>query len=420
MPRAAREVIRIGCRSLKAVMSIGRDNKMPSKIGHGVLISITVIALLFASVMTSYSETTTYIYDELNWLIQVIYEDGRGVIYTYDASGNRIILASYPDTVPPTGTIIINSGDAVTYNPSVTLALTCSDNVGCSQMQFSNDNVTYSTPEAYGPTKSWTLSAGDGTKTVYAKFKDAAGNWSTAYSDTIDLITDSYTKSLLHMNGTDGSTTFTDSAVGGAHTWTAHGNAQIDTAQSKFGGASGLFDGTGDYLTTPYSADFDFGTNNFTWDFWIRWNAFPSSGTSSVFITVARQTNNNNVNVFYLNNNAGVYRLYFVAIVGGVTKASYYTTNGISVVTNVWYHFACVRSGSSFYIFFSGTSQSLTTSVAIGTNSITPAINEATSIARYGNYTGYDYNGWLDEVRISKGIARWTSNFTPPTNQYYP
>jgi YD repeat-containing protein len=130
-------------------MSIGRDNKMPSRIGHGVLISITVIALLFVSVMTSYSETINYIYDELNRQIQVIYEDGRVVTYTYDASGNRITLTQNVDTVPPTGTITINSGDAVTYNPAVILTLPCSDNVGCSQMQFSNDNVTYSTPEAY-------------------------------------------------------------------------------------------------------------------------------------------------------------------------------------------------------------------------------------------------------------------------------
>jgi hypothetical protein len=90
------------------------------------------------------------------------------------------------DTTPPTGTIIINLGAAFTDNPSVTLTLTCSDNLSCSQMQFSNDNVTYSTPEPYGTTKSWTLSSGDGIKTVYVKFKDVAGNWSTAYSDTIE------------------------------------------------------------------------------------------------------------------------------------------------------------------------------------------------------------------------------------------
>ncbi len=65
---------------------------MPSKIRHGLIISITVVAILFTSVMTSYSETTTYIYDELNRLTGVIYEEGSVVIYAYDASGNRITV----------------------------------------------------------------------------------------------------------------------------------------------------------------------------------------------------------------------------------------------------------------------------------------------------------------------------------------
>ena len=77
---------------------------------------------------------------------------------------------------------------------------------------------------------------------------------------------------LLHCDGTDGATTFTDSSDT-SHTVTANGNAQIDTDQSKFGGASGLFDGTGDYLSIPDSADWDFGTGDWTIDFLIRFNA---------------------------------------------------------------------------------------------------------------------------------------------------
>jgi hypothetical protein len=78
---------------------------------------------------------------------------------------------------------------------------------------------------------------------------------------------DTYTKVLLHFDGSDASTTITDSNSGGsAHTWTAAGNAQIDTAQYKFGGASGLFDGTGDWVTTPDHADFTLGSSDFTID----------------------------------------------------------------------------------------------------------------------------------------------------------
>jgi YD repeat-containing protein len=95
------------------------------------------------------------------------------------------------DTTPPTGTIIINSGASSTSSPNVNLTLTCSDTGGCSQMQFSNDNVTYSSAEAYATSKAWTLTAWDGNKTVYVKFKDSAGNWCTSpYLDAIVLNND--------------------------------------------------------------------------------------------------------------------------------------------------------------------------------------------------------------------------------------
>lgn len=111
-----------------------------------------------------------------------------------DATGNEDLTpASHTfvvDTTAPTGTNSINNGAAYTATTSVTLTLTCANTNGCSQMQFSNDGTTYSTPETYTTSKSWTLSSGDGTKTVYAKFKDNAGNWmATAANDTIILDT---------------------------------------------------------------------------------------------------------------------------------------------------------------------------------------------------------------------------------------
>ena len=120
------------------------------------------------------------------------------------------------------------------------------------------------------------------------------------------MAVDEYTKLLLHCDGADGSTTFIDSATG--KTITASGNAQIDTAQYKFGGASGLFDGTNDFLYTPNHADFTFGTGDFTIDFWVRLAAInvqyvfydnrPSS-TNGLYISIAIL--NTNVLFFYTN-----------------------------------------------------------------------------------------------------------------------
>jgi YD repeat-containing protein len=315
------------------------------------------------------------------------------------------------DSTAPTGTITINSGAASTDSVNVTLTLTCDDAQGCSQMKFSNDvdnDANYSTPETYSATKAWALSPGAGTKTVYSKFKDAPGNWSTAYSDTINLTTDSYTKSLLHMNGTDGSTTFTDNATGGTHTWTAYGNAQIDTAQSKFGGASVLFDGNGDYIGSADSADWTFGTGDFTIDFWVKINDLTTYQT----LYSHRADTNNRVEIFYYGALDDSIRI--IAKSGGGTIMYYNTTTGISD-TN-WHHIALVRNGTVFYIFFDGVSQTLTVNTAIGSSSM-PDVAGQLWIGGYNGGT-YWYNGWLDEYRISKGIARWTANFTPPFSEY--
>jgi hypothetical protein len=95
------------------------------------------------------------------------------------------------DTEPPSGTVSINAGATLTNSTNVTLTLSATDNSGTvAQMQFSNDDVSYSEPpDTYATSKGWTLTTGDGGKTVYAKFKDPSGNWSDPVTDTITLDT---------------------------------------------------------------------------------------------------------------------------------------------------------------------------------------------------------------------------------------
>ncbi len=98
-----------------------------------------------------------------------------------------VYIQAGADTVAPSGSVLINAGSAWTNSTAVTLAPSATDAVGVTQMQFSNDNVTWSTWETYSAaTKNWTLVAGNGTKTVYARYRDAAGNVSTT-NDTIGL-----------------------------------------------------------------------------------------------------------------------------------------------------------------------------------------------------------------------------------------
>jgi len=191
-------------------------------------------------------------------------------------------------------------------------------------------------------------------------------------------------------------------------TVTAYGNAQIDTAQSKFGGASGLFDGSDDYVSTPDSADWYFGTGDFTIDFWVRFNALPAQGSwwglvSQVFSTSSRW-------YYIVSNEAGTYYYYL--------RANEFTVNMVraspGLQTGQWYHLAVVRSGNNFYMFQDGVQCGTTYTSSYSMPDVSANLN----IGSYLGYAGTFVNGWFDEFRISKGVARWTSNFTPPTSPY--
>lgn len=217
-------------------------------------------------------------------------------------------------------------------------------------------------------------------------------------------VDDSYTKVLLHMDGSDGSTTFTDES---GKTWTANGNAQIDTAQSKFGGASGLFDGTGDWIDTPDHSDWTLGSGDFTFDLWIRRNAnglkrlfgqSDSAATTSSISFGAALDSNNKVNFGFYSGSTP-----YIAISAGTITAD-----------SIWHHLAFVRNGNTITIYIDGTADG---TVSVTGVSVNDSANKV-SIGRLGEYASDNWDGWLDEFRFSKGIARWTANFTPPTSAY--
>jgi hypothetical protein len=221
-------------------------------------------------------------------------------------------------------------------------------------------------------------------------------------------VDDIYTVALLHMNGTDASTTFTDES---GKSWTANGNAQIDTAQSKFGGASGLFDGTGDTLSTGDSIDWqlDGGSDSNTWtiDFWVRFNGDPGTGLVSFINQYVDLSNYWNI---VLSSNL----LQFVVRSGGSNIVV--ISNAWNPATATWYHVAVVKNGVTGYLMFIdgtqiGSTATDTSTIPNFAGSLFVGINQATT-----NYL----NGWMDELRISKGIARWTAGFTPPTIEYAP
>lgn len=94
------------------------------------------------------------------------------------------------DNTPPEGIISVNNYAVHTNSVEVTLTLSATDNLsGVDKMKFSNDGSNWSDPEDYATSKTWTLTGGDGTKTIYVRFKDIAGNWSGPVNDVIILDT---------------------------------------------------------------------------------------------------------------------------------------------------------------------------------------------------------------------------------------
>lgn len=213
-------------------------------------------------------------------------------------------------------------------------------------------------------------------------------------------------KLLLHADGTNGSTTFVDSSAS-AHAVTSNGGAQIDTAQSVFGGSSASFNGISSYLSVPDSADWDFGTGDFTIDCWVNFN---SVSVDSIFLGQYMDPNNR----WYFRYSSGNGGLQFYNVDASTTRASYLGTWSPSI--NTWYHIALVRNGSDFYMFVNGNALILTTYTAISTNSLAD-LPSFLSVGNYGGATNF-LNGHLDELRIVKGTAVWTSNFTPPVAPY--
>jgi hypothetical protein len=111
---------------------------------------------------------------------------------TQDHTISVSFQAEPQDTIAPTGSIQINDGATYTNATTVSLTFSAQDNPGgngLSQMRFSNDNSTWTVPESFATTKSWTLLSGDGTKTAYVQFSDLSDNWSEAYSASIILDT---------------------------------------------------------------------------------------------------------------------------------------------------------------------------------------------------------------------------------------
>lgn len=209
----------------------------------------------------------------------------------------------------------------------------------------------------------------------------------------------------LHCDGTNGSTTFTDVC---GKTVTANGNAQISTAQyANLTGnsSSGYFDGTGDYLNATLTGGI--GSGDMTIDFWVRESTF--SGDRN-YLAI---NNGAVVNVLIGNENTGSGDLRFVVRNDSGTTNIDLSSAGATLSLNTWAYVRAVVSGSTAYLFLNGTL--VNSGTLDGTRS---GSGTDLQVARLSSGMPRYFTGYLDDLRITKGIARSTANFTPPTDPF--
>lgn len=210
--------------------------------------------------------------------------------------------------------------------------------------------------------------------------------------------------SLLNMGGADGSAVFTDST--GLRTWTAFGDAQIDTSM---GYNAALFDGAGDYISTPHSADLVLGNQEFCIEGFFR---LPDVSTTQCLIE--KRGTGFNPGDWAVFVNAGQIIIYSADVDSG----SNVILNSSTLSTNTQYHWAWTRgSTGTMALYLQGTLESTKDTLAtIISSSVPLAIGrDAVSGGRFW------LNGLVRASRITTGSPVYMSNFTPPTPPFsYP
>ncbi|MBA7677910.1 hypothetical protein ES703_86177 [subsurface metagenome] len=210
---------------------------------------------------------------------------------------------------------------------------------------------------------------------------------------------DDYTKLMLHGDTDD---PFIDSSCNPHEPINALGNVSLSADPAQFG-SSIYFDNEGDYLSIPHSTDWEFGSGPFTIDGWVK-HATGTSDGGHIFKSSA--INLHGIALWFpsqTNTNRMQFRMGDGSSYHGPGEFTLTLPFGIG-----WHHFALVRDGSNFLFFLDG--------------SIEETFSWGGSVATGGaefriggsglNASNHDFNGYIDEFRVSKGVARWTLDFS--------
>lgn len=215
----------------------------------------------------------------------------------------------------------------------------------------------------------------------------------------------------LHFDGTDGSTTITDSSAS-AHVATVGGNAQLDTAEKTTGTASLKLDGSGDYISYADSADWEVSTNDWEITGWFRLNALGS--VQSVFFM--RATGNHQ---FVINVTAANKLAFHVEVGGAAWGGLSDITGATTLITGIWYYFKLKKISTAITLLLSS---DRATFVTDGTGTVSGAGPTGAFVVAMGcgvdgtpavSASSDNFNGWIDEFVFNNGAT--TADVVPPT-----
>lgn len=240
----------------------------------------------------------------------------------------------------------------------------------------------------------------------------ANGPWSSSWAPLADIPESggSYTSSVpmfyrvmgyqgpasilrMHGDGTNGAVNFVDQ---NGHTVSIFGDMHISTNESKFGGASIFFDGSGNYLSIPQSSDWAFSTNDFTIDLWLR----VTASIATIQFIGCHQ--------------AGTHGDWMMTQYGTTLTFMWNAGNlstGVAPLLDTWYHFAATRAGGVLRLFVDGVKKA-ERDFPDDLGCVLP-VTVGRALNDWGRMTGY-----MDEIRIVKGTAVWTNDFIPPIVPY--
>ena len=230
------------------------------------------------------------------------------------------------------------------------------------------------------------------------------GELPTGYDATASTITvptapfETFKSTSLLLNGTNGGII----DYTGRNNLETVGDARLRNNITKYGNTSLFFDGTGDYLLAPSDPSFDFGTGDFTIEMWVNF----TNATSAWQAIISRAYGVAGGWRLYKHNNDNQLRWYH-------NTTSILLTTGSDIASGVWSHIAVVRNGTTLTIYINGTNRGSVTN----TTSYNPG-NYAVEIGSGVVTSTFPMTGYIDELRITKGVARYTANFTPPISSF--